>query len=240
MQVSKYSFRSDKISALKIALVSDVHDRAFDEVQNRLLQEKPDMIALAGDITNKRMLDNNAAENVFRGCVKIAPSFFCPGNHEYAFDDCDRELCESLGVCYLDDEFVRYRDVYVGGLRSGFRGEDCHRLSASPAPSVGWLDDFEKQSGCKILLSHHPEYYSRYIKAYDVDLILSGHAHGGQIRLFNRGLFSPNQGFFPRYTKGVYDERLVVSTGLANTVRFVPRLNNPCELAIIEINIFEK
>lgn len=235
MQVSRYFINSAKISALKIALVSDVHDRDFGAVQSSLSEEEPDIIALAGDITNKRMSGNFAAEKVFRSCAEIAPSFFCPGNHEYAFAASDRKACEEAGVCFLDDEFVSREGVFIGGLRSGCRGEKCRRSSVSPEPRTEWLTAFDRQNGFKILLSHHPEYYTRYIRHLDIDLILSGHAHGGQIRLFNRGLFSPNQGFFPEYTKGVYDGRLVVGTGLSNTAGIIPRFNNPAELVMIKI-----
>lgn len=78
MQVSRYFINSAKISALKIALVSDVHDRDFGAVQSSLSEEEPDIIALAGDITNKRMSGNSAAEKVFHSCAEIAPSFFLP------------------------------------------------------------------------------------------------------------------------------------------------------------------
>jgi predicted MPP superfamily phosphohydrolase len=95
-------------------------------------------------------------------------------------------------------------------------------------PDTEWLKDCP--DGYKILLSHHPEYYP-LIEPY-ADLILSGHAHGGQFRLFGRGLFAPGQGFLPRYSKGMYG-KMCVSAGLTNTT-WVPRINNPTELVIVE------
>ena len=88
-----------------------------------------------------------------------------------------------------------------------------------------------------ILLSHHPEYYS--IIPASVDLILSGHAHGGQIRMYNPfkrewfGLWSPGQGWWPKWTRGVYEGRLVVSAGLSNTT-WIPRIGNPTEIVYLE------
>ena len=84
------------------------------------------------------------------------------------------------------------------------------------------------------LLCHHPEYWPRYVRDLPVDLTLSGHAHGGQIRLFGQGLFAPGQGLFPRYTSGVHEGRLVISRGLANTTR-IPRLFNPTELVCVHL-----
>jgi len=86
----------------------------------------------------------------------------------------------------------------------------------------------------KILLSHHPEYYAQYIKATKIDLTVSGHAHGGQWRFFGQGIFAPGQGFFPKYTAGVHDDRLIISRGLGNP-HPIPRFNNPPELVIVEI-----
>lgn len=235
MQITKYCIPSGKIRKLKIALISDLHDRPFEPVSNALSSEKPDIIAMAGDITNKAMDNNTRACEVFKACCAVAPSFFCPGNHEWYFTEADRKLCEKTGVVYLDNEYVHFGDeIYIGGLSTGFRGKGSARLRARQKPDVQWLDDFAGQKGYKFLLSHHPNYYARYIRDLDIDLILSGHAHGGQIRIFDRGVFYPDGGFFPEYTKGVYENRLVVGAGLSNTAKLIPRLNNPTELVIIE------
>lgn len=234
MQITKYRIVSEKKPALKIALLSDLHDRPFQAAAAALSSEKPDLIALAGDITNKRMTDNYHATEVFKICSAAAPSFFCPGNHEWFFDEKDRELCEKTGVVYLDNEYVSFGEIHIGGLSSGFHVDPCDGCRKQNEPEVRWLEDFSRKDGYKILISHHPAYYERYIRKLDIDLILSGHAHGGQIRIFNRGVFYPDGGFFPDYTRGVYENRLVVSTGLSNTAKLIPRLNNPTELVIVE------
>ena len=89
--------------------------------------------------------------------------------------------------------------------------------------------NFSNKEGFKLLLCHHPEYYSKYIKDIDVDLTLSGHAHGGQWRILGQGIFAPGQGIFPKYTSGLIDGRLIVSRGLGNTHR-IPRINNKPEI----------
>lgn len=98
-------------------------------------------------------------------------------------------------------------------------------------PAADWLDDFERLPGYKILLSHHPEYYPSHLADRNIDLILSGHAHGGQWRFRGHGLFAPGQGWFPRLTSGAHG-KLVISRGLSNTT-MIPRINNPPEVVYI-------
>ena len=96
------------------------------------------------------------------------------------------------------------------------------------------MAEYASVDGYHILLSHHPEYYP--LVSDKVQLMLSGHAHGGQIRFFKRGLYAPGQGWLPKWTKGVYDNRLVVSAGLSNTASPIPRLFNPTEIVYAAFN----
>lgn len=193
-------------------------------------------------------------------CASIAPTFLSLGNHEWMVDEEDLRLLSSTGVTVLDNEWVAKDGLVIGGLASGYVTDYRVFRSTQPAqpryprqetisgiggavaasrhkPETDWLPSFTSQPGYKIILSHHPEYY-HFIPA-SVDLILSGHAHGGQIRMYNPfkrewiGTWSPGQGWWPRYTKGVYEGRLVVSAGLSNTT-WVPRLFNPTEVVYIE------
>lgn len=108
-------------------------------------------------------------------------------------------------------------------------------LREAPRPELNWLGDFTEQRGYRILLSHHPEYYPQYLKDLKIDLVLSGHCHGGQWRYYSpfrkvwQGIYGPGQGLFPRLTSGVHDGKLVVSRGLSNP-SIVPRINNPTEI----------
>ena len=105
-------------------------------------------------------------------------------------------------------------------------------MTLRPRPDLNWLKDFERQDGFKLLLCHHPEYRDRYLKGRKIDLILAGHAHGGQIRILDQGLFAPGQGLLPRYTSGVHGN-MVISRGLSNTASFIPRLGNPPEIVYL-------
>ena len=133
----------------------------------------------------------------------------------------------------------RQTRLLIGGLTPGVvtkqRKPDWRSDPTPPDPKLEWLSEFEKQDGCRILLCHHPEYYPTYLADRNIDLVFSGHAHGGQWRLFGRGLIAPGQGLFPRLTSGVHPGahgKLVISRGMGNGT-WIPRINNPCEVVII-------
>lgn len=110
-----------------------------------------------------------------------------------------------------------------------------NKATADIKPDTSWLHDFAASSGYHILLSHHPEYYP-FIPS-SIDLVLSGHAHGGQWNYYSfkdrrwKGIFAPGQGLFPKYTSGMYG-KMIVSRGLANTT-WVPRICNPTEVVYV-------
>lgn len=168
--------------------------------------------------------DTERTYNFFRELVKIAPVYMSLGNHEQKLLDEDLELFKSLNINLLDNsckDFYFNGDKYIIGGLSSFADES-------------FLEEFSKKDGYKILLSHHPIYYDVMIKDKDIDLILSGHNHGGQMRFSDRGLFSSGEGFFPKYDKGIFYNKLIVTAGCANTVA-MPRINNPREIVSIEL-----
>ena len=103
------------------------------------------------------------------------------------------------------------------------------------AESLKWIKEFGAIEGYKVLLCHHPEYYDRYDVGKYCDLVLAGHVHGGHVRLFGRGLFSSGQGFLPKYSKGLYDGKMIVSAGLAATGTILPRIFNEQEILKVRI-----
>ncbi len=139
---------------------------------------------------------------------------------------------------------VRYR-AYRAGAASPERYPFNKReiFAKEPWTEHDWLDSFERQEGYKILLSHHPEYWAMrapQLEKHRIDLVLSGHAHGGQICLCGRGLFAPGQGALPKYTSGVHEGaygRMIISRGMSNPQRPVPRWGNPCEILYLELGI---
>ncbi len=113
------------------------------------------------------------------------------------------------------------------------------RTASERVPDTAWLGDFAVASpdAFHVVISHHPEYFP--LIPASVNLVLSGHTHNGQIAYYSfrrhrwQGLWAPGQGWLPKYTKGVYEGRLVVSAGLSNTAR-VPRICNPTEVVYLE------
>ena len=249
MQETFYSFPVP----LSIALVADLHDHPYTDIISSLQTNKPDIICIAGDFTHGgfpasglKMENTKYALSFLAACTDIAPVYISLGNHEWLFCEQDLDVIRSVGAVVLDNSFVLKDGVVISGLTSArFTGYRLYRKGfnslAYPRPyypdvkklipDLSWLDAFEAQPGYKILLSHHPEYYDAYLRDREIDLILSGHAHGGQIRLFGHGLFAPGQGLLPKYTSGVHGN-LILTRGLSNTA-FLPRFFNPIELVYI-------
>jgi len=242
---------------VRIAQVSDLHELPYGAVLTSLEKHRPDLICVTGDFFFGVLSETGTkAEDAgvlpfFAACAALAPCFVSLGNHEWMIQPKDFTLINGTGVKLLDDEFVSCviagAPLVIGGLTSA-RVTACRRLqqasfdlhdanlytrTAKAMPELGWLDAYCAAPGYRILLCHHPEYYPRYLKGRDIPLILSGHAHGGQVRLFGQGLYAPGQGIFPQLTSGVKDGRLVISRGLGNRQR-VPRLFNPPELVYVQ------
>ena len=246
MRVLTYNIDADIKKGLTIAHISDLHGKRWESVLEATMQVTPDMIAITGDLGKDWDASADDTLAFLRKLTAIAPTFYSLGNHEIGIIKEDICKISETGTVILDDSCTEVCGIIIGGLTSGFlhrgigNGRDNPHLFSSPPPNEKWLDEFEGKDGYKILLSHHPEYYVPYLKHRDIDLILSGHAHGGQIRFFGRGLLAPGQGFFPKYTSGVHENRLVISRGLANTGKIIPRLFNETELVVIKLGFNEK
>ncbi len=251
--------------SFKAAIVADLHDRSYERILPLLQAAHPDLILLPGDITERldRVTGQpdpahpgKICETVERtglgllaACAALAPTYYAFGNHEVAgchgtiyktklaggaalppfrMADHWRALIAASGVCHLDEGFVRTGNLVIGGLGSGL-------INPGWVPKLDWIADFAATPGYKLLLCHHPEYFDRYLRPYDIDLIVSGHAHGGQWRIFGRGVYAPDQPLFPKYTSGVHEGRLVISRGVSNSAPLIPRFFNPCEVVIVEV-----
>ncbi len=247
MRIPEYHIRS--VTDLKILLLSDLHDRDCRQAIEAIQNTSPDLILLAGDIAEtlgepcadpRRNRDNNEGFRLLTECAKAAPSFYALGNHEKRpYPENVRRILET-GVHFLNDSHEIFTcpdgtEILIGGLASGLKKEGI--LQPTFPPNEKWLAEFEAKPGIKILINHHPEYWEPYIRGKNVFLTVSGHAHGGQIRIFGRGLLAPGQGLFPKYDGGRFggekDGHLIVSRGLSNTARFIPRLFNPKEAPLI-------
>ena len=248
LKTVRYTFTSPKVeNSFKIALITDLHGNNYGKNQSTLMdaidKENPDVVLLGGDIFDDKISYEKSEETVALLSKKYK-CYYVTGNHEYWSKDIDNilETIKSYGVTILQGEVDT---IDINGQLVNICGvDDPEKYIYLDGGQK--LEDQLKQVDKKvnkdyytILLSHRPEYYEEYSK-YGYDLVLSGHAHGGQWRIpgILNGLYSPNQGMFPEYAGGMYEYQggtLVVSRGLDRQGVLVPRIFNRPELVIIEV-----
>lgn len=237
----------DEFDGFRIAHISDLHNTQIGDNNKKLLEmiekSRPDMIALTGDLIDARNTDVRVALDFAENALKIAPCYFVPGNHEARvaeYDKLKKGLLD-LGVVVLEDAAVEIeRDgekITVIGANDPSSGTD-YMYSTEERTMQSFLKDYkDKDSDFTLLLSHRPELFNVYAKN-NIDLVLAGHAHGGQVRLpFLGGIFAPDQGFLPDYDADKYskgDTTMIVSRGIGNSA-FPVRFNNRPEVVLIEL-----
>lgn len=251
LELNTYTVTSDEIPeefhGFRIAHVSDVHNTEIGDDNKRLLsvlrEAEPDIIAITGDLIDSRNTDIETALRFAEGAAEIAPCYYVTGNHEARvaeYDELKKRLIE-LGVVVLDNKRVELEKngealTFIGVDDPDFTADYLFDDSKSIIEAqVQRLSD--KEDRYTVLLSHRPELFDVYAES-GADLILSGHAHGGQIRLpVVGGIFAPHQGFFPEYDGGIYSDegvKMIVSRGVGNSL-FPLRVNNRPEVILIEL-----
>ena len=251
LEVNEYEIVSDRIpqgfDGFRIAQVSDLHNAEFGEGNGKLIeqlsQSAPDIIVITGDLIDSRHTDLNIALEFCGEIMNIAPGYYVSGNHEARVDEYSElkiGLAEA-GVIVLEKEKLELtregESITLIGLKDpSFRTDYLFGDAVSVTQyALGELQN--ASDGFTILLSHRPELFDTYVEA-GVDLVFSGHAHGGQFRLpLIGGLVAPNQGFFPKYDAGLFCEgktTMIVSRGVGNSI--IPfRINNPPEIVAVEL-----
>lgn len=247
--ISKHRVKVKKVpssfNGFKIIHLSDLHNKTFGKNQTTLLKKidkhQPDIIVITGDLIDRRRTDFEPVLHLLNGISRY-PVYYVPGNHE-AWSSHYAQLKDLLlikGINVLENENSRIvRDdqaVFLYGLKDpGFYSKVDHKLKHRDI-----LDTHLKNwnpKGFSILLSHRPEYFDVYA-SHEVDITFSGHAHGGQIRFpFIGAIMAPHQGFFPKYSAGLYqinNSRLFLSRGLGNSL-FPFRIFNHPELILVTL-----
>lgn len=234
MDVAAYSFPAGTIrSPLRFAFVSDLHNYPGLPVREAICAIDPDAVLVGGDFIQSAT-DRETGLRFLRSLSARWP-VICSSGKEHDFDGALIEEIEAAGAVFLRNRSLEFGGILIGGLNTiPITGKTEKEKQALIGLDRAWLAEFGSRSGYKLLLCHHPEYYDLFVREYPVDLILSGHAHGGQIRLLGRGVWAPGQGWFPRYTAGLYDGRLLVSRGIGNSHR-IPRIHNPPEVLKITL-----
>ena len=231
----------------RIAQISDIHcDKVgFSDLSfiNKIKKFSPDIIIITGDILDSYKNDTDVAYNILCQLAIISPCYFVSGNHELRLpEEYERlqTILNKLNITNLNNTSLLLEKnndfINLVGVEdyNHFKNEDNlnHRNNFKET-----LDELYSSTHFNILLSHRPEKLPMYVEA-KYDLIFSGHAHGGQWRIpFIGGIYSPSQGFFPKYTNGKYikeNSTLIVSRGLGNS-SFPIRINNPIELVLVTL-----
>ena len=252
LEVNEYEIVSHRIpegfDGFRIAQISDLHNAEFGEGNAGLIelltQSDPDIIVITGDLIDSRHTDLEIALNLARQAIQIAPVYYVSGNHEARvreYEELKAGLTEA-GVVVLESQKV---PITQGGERITLIGIDDpsfredYLFGDAESVVLQTITELQDESdGYTILLSHRPELFECYADA-GMDLVFSGHAHGGQFRLpFVGGLVAPNQGFFPKYDAGPFTSKnttMIVSRGVGNSI--IPiRFNNPPEIVMVTLS----
>jgi len=241
---TEYTIESSKLpesfDGFRIVQVSDLHDAAFGDGQQRLVEKvkaaDPDVVFLTGDLIDSRRYDLQNSLDAVKQFVKLADVYYVLGNHEVAVNQTDEiyMALENLGVHILPNQSLEIehsgKRLAIIGIEDPLMGKEVQEMLEEAMAGID-------EQTYKILLSHRPEKFETYVEN-KLDLVFTGHAHGGQIRLpFIGGLIAPGQGWLPTYTSGMYEAdntKMLVSRGLGNSL--VPqRLFNLPELIVVEL-----
>lgn len=240
LQINNYGFSDASIeNNINFVVVADLHDSSFGEGNKELIskvkEQKPDVIFTVGDMISDYIEDYSYLDSLYEGLSEIAPVYSSLGNHELSHPESD-EIKKILRKhsTLLDNEYtevsINGTDMRIGGLMGYHPSKD--ELNE-------YIRDFADTDKFTVLLSHCPEYYFWGVDEVKIDLMLSGHTHGGQVILpFAGGVYAPEQGWWPEYDYGVFYEEnatLVITRGLGSSKQKVPRFNNPPEILCLTL-----
>ncbi|MBQ9120408.1 MAG: metallophosphoesterase [Lachnospiraceae bacterium] len=232
----------------RMVQISDFHNAKFGKGNQGLVQKvksaAPDIIVITGDFIDSRRTDIAVSLAFAKELTEIAPCYYVTGNHESRLKEEELGKLEqgllAAGVVVLRDKKVLIEkngeQMALVGIEDPDFSKDWNEITANVMREK--IDALTEEDCFTIVLSHRPEYYEAY-KDAKVNLVLAGHAHGGQIRLpFVGGVIAPHQGLFPKYDAGLYREdefALMVSRGIGNSLCPV-RVNNPPEIVVLELH----
>lgn len=253
LSTAYYTVAADLRFSVRIVHLTDLHSWEFGEQNQELVQmvteQEPDLILMTGDMLDKTDEDAHVACELIEKLVDIAPVYYGYGNHEKAWEKENGKLLEAeltdAGATVLD---CAYADIEVNGQKlriGGYHGyyRRPHMLQSTDEQQNAenqFFDEFENTDQYKILLCHIPTAWLDWgmIDDQPVDLVLTGHYHGGQVRLpFIGGLIAPYVGWFPEYAEGMYEGETataILSTGLGSSPG-IPRINNPPQMVVVDL-----
>lgn len=254
LAVVSYVIEAGITSPIRIVHLTDLHNAEFGENNCELValvaEQEPDLIVMTGDMLNRDDEDLSIVTALISDLIEIAPVYFGYGNHESSWEDTWRrdlraELTDA-GAIVVNNDYaditLNGSDIRIGGYMGYYR--QPHMMTQDEeqnAIELAFADEFEDTDRFKILLDHIPTAWLdwEYIDVFPVDIVFSGHYHGGliQLPLIDQGLYAPYVGWLPPYTKGVFAgsaATCVLSAGLGSE-HWIPRLNNPPEIVVVDL-----
>ena len=259
MTVTEYEVSSYKVvDEMNIVLISDLHNHSFGRNNTSLVKKiqklQPDLILLAGDFLNFDSPDVHVPLELILQLVDLAPVYYSLGNQEVGYLEKPEGSTliadlESAGATVLDKEYIQTEvngtDIVIGGIYEyafGYDGIGHMDKSEMPEDTLGFLESFQEEPSFKIMMAHRPDsfLFGDAEETWDIDLVLSGHLHGGQVIIpFKGGLYGGDFGWFPEYDYGEYHfdavKTMIITRGLGSGRQKLPRFNNIPEIVLIRL-----
>ena len=256
LMISNYTLNTKKINQeVNIVVISDLHENEFakdnEELIRKIKNQSPDVILVVGDMVNKDSTDHKIVIDLMKELTKISRVFYSLGNTEITYMESNGmdilDNLKSVGVKVLDNSYedIKIKDtvIRIGGTYEYAFGLKYKTLDKD---STAWntyefLSDFEDTDNYKIMMAHRPDsfIFNYASEDWDIDLVVSGHTHGGQVVVpLLGGLYAPDQGWFPKYDKGSFDldnMKMIITSGLGADKQKLPRFNNVPEIVNIKI-----
>lgn len=249
LRITEYKIENNLIpenfNNYKILQISDFHNNKNikEKLISKIKEEGPDVIMITGDFIDSRKTNEEVSLSLIEEIIDIAPVYFVTGNHEQRINDYPEfeEKLETLGVHVLRNELTKLEKngetINLIGIDDMAFLDTSSLLEERNIKFKTILTTLvEKEENFSLLLSHRPEYFEEYVEN-NIDLVLSGHTHAGQIKLpLIGGIYAPNQGLFPKYIYGSYKKNnttMIVSAGLGNSLIGIRSWNNPEVVTVI-------
>lgn len=254
IHVETVSVKTDVASPIRIVHLTDLHNAQFGKNNEKLVDkvtaQKPDIIIMSGDMLNEDDPNSSIIISLISDLSLIAPVYFGYGNHEKHWEKIHgqdlRPLLEQAGASVVDNDYIdlefKGTKLRIGGYMAYYPVPHMSTHDETQQTlELAFAEDFENTNRLKILINHIPTGWVdwNYVNKYPVDIVFSGHYHGGMIRIpiLNQGVYAPYVGLFPPFTKGVYTGQkatCILSAGLG-IEHHIPRFYNPPEIMVVNL-----
>ena len=254
LHVETVSVKAGVVSPIRMVHLTDLHNTQFGKNNAKLVDkvtaQNPDIIIMSGDMLNEDDPNTDVVLSLISDLSSVAPVYFGYGNHEKHWEKIHgqdlRPLLEQAGASVVDNDYVdlefKGTEIRIGGYMAYYPVPHMSTSDeAQQALELAFAEDFENTNRLKILINHIPTGWVdwNYVNKYPIDIVFSGHYHGGTIRIpiLDQGLYAPYVGWFPHFTKGVYTGEkamCILSAGLG-IEHHIPRFYNPPEILVVDL-----